>query len=111
MDSPDLRDRITVLAIGLLVLLTPVLFVVLSLEILILSGDIVLSQVTPLEFFELYLVDLALLIGFGYGVYRLTLWLVEHRLPASLDALEAASDEEIVTDDAEGIENSSDNRQ
>jgi hypothetical protein len=45
--SSDSLDRVVVFAIGLVVLLAPVLLVVITLEFLILTGDIVLSDAIP----------------------------------------------------------------
>jgi len=99
MASSDSRDRLGRLAIGLLVLLGPVLILVITLEVLILFGDLTLREISLVEFLELYIIDLGLFVGLAYGIYRLTLWLVERRLPESVDSLEgrdieAATDEE-----------------
>ena len=83
------RDRLVLLVAGLLVLFGPVLILAFTLGALAFFGEPALSRLTPVEFLELYLIDLALFAGFGYGIYRLTLWLVEDRLPASLDAIES----------------------
>lgn len=88
MMSPGSRDRLVLLATGLLVLLGPVLILVLTLGALVFFGDLALGQVTPVELLELYVIELVLFIGFAYGIYRLTLYLVVHRAPASLDSLE-----------------------
>lgn len=98
MPPLDSRDRVIVLAIGLLVILAPALLLALTVGFLVLSGDLVLGRLTPLEFIELYIIDLLLFAGAGYGVYRLTLWTVENRLPASLDALEGRDAEELSND-------------
>ena len=89
MFSPDSRDRLVLLVAGLLVLLGPAVVLVFTLGALALFGELALGRLTTVEFLELYLLDLALFLGFGYGIYRLTLWLVEHRVPASLDAIES----------------------
>jgi hypothetical protein len=82
MIPPESRDRLGLLAIGLLVLLGPVLILVLTLAALVFFGDLVLGRLTPVEFLELYIIELLLFTGFGYGIYRLTLWLVVHKAPA-----------------------------
>jgi len=56
---------------------------------LVLTGDLLLGRLTLLEFLELYIIDLVLFAVAGYGVYRLTLWTVENRLPESLDTPES----------------------
>jgi hypothetical protein len=86
MFPDDSQDRIVFLVLGLLVLLAPVVLLVLTLGFLVITGDLVLGRVTPVQFLELYLIDLTVLLVVGYGVYRLTLWLVADRLPASLEA-------------------------
>ena len=47
-------------------------------------------------------VDLMLLAGVGYAVYRLTPWPVENRLPESLDVLEEDATDEDSNHGAEG---------
>lgn len=98
MISLDSQNRIVFLVLGLLVLLAPVVLLVLTLGFLVISGDLVLGRVTPLEFLELYVIDLTVLLVVGYGVYRLTLWLVAHRIPASLDALDEATSDDVDDD-------------
>jgi len=82
------QKRIALLVIGLVILFAPALFLVATLEFLILSGDLALSEISLLEFVELYLIDLVLFVLLGYGVYRLTLWLIKNRLPEALDTVE-----------------------
>lgn len=90
----DPQDRVAFLVLGLLVLLAPIVLLVLTLGFLVITGDLVLGRVTPLEFLELYVIDLTVLLVVGYGVYRLTLWLVTKRLPASLEDDDASADAE-----------------
>ncbi|MDT3434566.1 hypothetical protein [Haloarcula sp. 1CSR25-25] len=106
--SPS-QKRIALLVIGLVVLFAPALFVVATLEFLILSGDLALSEITLVEFLELYLIDLVLFVVLGYGVYRLTFWLIENQLP---DALDGVDETETVdaTDDAETAGTASEDR-
>lgn len=105
MALSDLSDKLVVLAIGVLVLLAPALIVLLTISFLTVSGDLVLRNVSLLEFLELYLLDLVLFAAFAYGLYRLTLRFVTHRLPSSLDALDSDTNEETdvveVSDDRE----------
>jgi len=84
----DARDRIILVAYAVLILFTPVVILTLTLGFLSYTGDLVLGRVTPLEFIEIYIIELIVIGGLGYGIYRLTLWVAEHRLPAVLDALE-----------------------
>jgi hypothetical protein len=85
MASPKARNNLVLLAIGLLVLLGPVAILAATLAALTLLGDVALGEITPVAFLELYVIDLVLFVGFGYGIYRLTLWLVSDRLPAQFD--------------------------
>ncbi|MDS0222196.1 hypothetical protein NDI54_12630 [Haloarcula sp. S1AR25-5A] len=85
--SPS-QKRIALLVIGLIILFAPALFVVATLEFLILSGDLALNEISLLEFLELYLIDLVLFVVLGYGVYRLTFWLIENQLPDALESLD-----------------------
>lgn len=85
MSQSGQRNNLTILLIGLFLLFAPALFLVATLEFLILSGDLVLNEVSPLELLELYLIDLVLFAGVGYGIYRISLWIIANRLPESLD--------------------------
>ena len=96
--SPS-QKRIALLVIGLVVLFAPALFVLATLEFLILSGNLALSEISLLEFVELYLIDLVLFVVLGYGVYRLTFWLIQNQLPDALDSIDGA--EAGATDEAE----------
>lgn len=89
MLSDDSRNRLVLMSYGLLILLAPVVFLFLTLGFLTFTGDLVLSQLTLLEFVELYVLELIVVVAFGYGIYRLTLWVAESRLPVLLDALDA----------------------
>lgn len=88
MIPPDSRDRLVLLVGGLFVLLGPVLILLFTLGALVLFGDLALGRMTIVEFLELYILDLGLFVVLAYGVYRLTLWMVQHQIPASLDAVE-----------------------
>lgn len=92
MLSDDSRNRLVLLSYGLLIVLAPVVFLFLTLGFLTFTGDLVLSQLTLLEFVELYIIELVVVVAFGYGIYRLTLWVAESRLPVLLDALDADDD-------------------
>lgn len=92
MIPPESRDRLVLLGIGLLVLLGPVLILVLTLGALVFFGDLVLGRLTPVEFLELYIIELLLFAGFGYGIYRLTLWLVVHKTPVLSEESKAPKD-------------------
>lgn len=99
MGSSDGYDQFVVLAIGLLVLLAPALIIVLMISFLSITGDLVLGRLSLLEFLELYLIEFVAFSLIAYGLYRLTLRLVEQRLPASLDAIDR-TDAESDDDDA-----------
>lgn len=101
MRPTDSREHLALLAMGVVILLGPVLILAITLEVLILFGDLRLSQLTLVEFLELYLIDLLLFSGLAYGIYRLTLWIVEHQLPKSLDALESEDVVEPIDDESE----------
>ncbi|WP_336329818.1 hypothetical protein [Haloarcula sp. CGMCC 1.2071] len=94
------QKRIALLVIGLVILFAPALFLVATLEFLILSGDLALNEISLLEFVELYLIDLVLFVLLGYGVYRLTFWLIENQLPEALDTVEETEAAD-ATDEAE----------
>ncbi len=75
------RDRLVLLVTGLLLVLGPAVILVLTLGVLALFGAVVFNQITLVEFLELYLLELALFIGLSYGIYRLTLWLIQTQVP------------------------------
>jgi len=106
--SPS-QKRIALLVIGLVILFAPALFVLATLEFLILSGDLALSEISLLEFVELYLIDLVLFVLLGYGVYRLTFWLIQDQLPDALDTVDAA-EAAGATDEAETVGAASEDR-
>lgn len=95
MLSGGSRDRLILLAYALLILFAPIAILTLTLGFLSLTGDIVLGELTPLEFLELYIIELVLIVGFGYGIYRVTLWVVEHRVPVVLDKLDDLDEVEV----------------
>ena len=99
------------MVVGLLVVLAPALVLALIVGFLVLTGDLVLGRITPLEFLELYIIDLVLVVGVGYSVYRLTLWLVKDRLPESLDVLEGDATDVDSNDGSEGGASHSNDRQ
>lgn len=76
------------LLIGIIVLFAPALFLVVTLEALVLLGDIEFADLTTIELLELYLLDMVLLVGFAYAVYRVTLYIIESHLPDALDAFD-----------------------
>lgn len=84
----DVPDRVVVIAIGLLVLVAPVVLLAMTVGLLAYTGDLVLEGVTMLVFIELYLIEIVVFAVFTYLLYRLTKVLVVHQLPASLSALE-----------------------
>ncbi|EMA23781.1 hypothetical protein [Haloarcula argentinensis] len=90
MPASPSQKRIALLVIGLVILFAPALFILATLEFLILTGNLALSEVSLLEIVELYLIDLVLFVLLGYGVYRLTFWLIKDRLPDTLDTVDAA---------------------
>ncbi|NLV08709.1 hypothetical protein ACAH01_02510 [Halomicrobium sp. HM KBTZ05] len=74
MGSDGGRSNLKTIALGLAVLFVPALIIVATLEFLILTGDLVLNELTPLQLVELYLIDLVLFAGGAYLLYRLLLY-------------------------------------
>jgi hypothetical protein len=62
------------IALGLAILFVPALIIVATLEFLILTGDLVLRELSLLQLVELYLIDLVLFAGGAYLLYRLLLY-------------------------------------
>lgn len=100
MTVPNSRNRLANIALGLLVLFAPVLILAVTLGTLVIFADLALGEITLIEFFELYVIDLLLFAVLGYGVYRLTLWMVTERFPDPDKPLE--SDDEEAADDPDG---------
>jgi hypothetical protein len=86
MALDDVPDRFVLMAIGLLLLLAPVVLIVTTFGLLVYTGDLILDGVTPLVFVELYLLEIGVLAAFAYALYRLMTVLVLHRLPVSSGA-------------------------
>jgi len=99
MPSDLTSKRVVMLAYGVLLLLAPVVVLSVTLGFLVLSGDLLLGRLSPLEFLELYLIELLVFLTFGYGLYRLTVWTAEPKVPTLLDELESSADAEPRTDD------------
>lgn len=77
MTAPDSRDRLVLIGMGFLGLLGPALILVVTLGALVFFGDLALGRITPVEFLELYLIELVLFAAVAYGIYRLIFWLVK----------------------------------
>jgi len=99
MASGDSRDRLVLLAYGVFFLIAPAVILAFTLAFLVITGDLVLGRLSLVEFLELYLIDLVIVGAFGYGFYRLTTWIAEHRLPTLLETL--AADEQVEIADEE----------
>jgi len=82
------RPRLVLLLISLLVVLGPALILVLTLGALTAFGDLAVGRLSLVELLELYIIELLVIGGLTYGIYRLTLWLVENELPQAVDAIE-----------------------
>jgi hypothetical protein len=82
MAPPISRDYLVLFAVGCLVLLGPARILGGT------FGDLALGRISLVHFLERYVLDLFLFVVLAYGVYRLTLWLVRHRVPGALTVLE-----------------------
>lgn len=91
MDFSDIPNRLLLVFIAVLVVLTPVVLLTLTLAFLTVTTDIAVQELTLLELVELYLLDLVVLVVVGYLLYRLVLRLVVHELPPALEELEEQS--------------------
>ncbi len=98
MTASNSRDRLVLLAVGVLVLLAPAVILLLTLGVLALLGELALGDLTPVEFLELYVVDLVVLAGLAYGIYRLTRWAVTRQTTSSDEPGETATQEETAND-------------
>jgi membrane protein implicated in regulation of membrane protease activity len=76
----DPSDRLWLLVAGLLLVLTPAFTLVVVYAVLITTQSVTLGQVSLVQAIELYLVELAFFAGFGYLLYRLTLYAVDRRI-------------------------------
>jgi hypothetical protein len=95
MDEDSLH-RFTIIAIGLLIIFTPVAILAITVGFFFLTEDLRVGDVTLLEFLEVYILDLAVFALAAYVIYRLALKLIDEQLPESLDQLDTSS-----TDDEE----------
>lgn len=103
MDRPAVPNRVSLIAIVILLVLTPAVLLALTVTFLTATIEINISELTLVELVELYLLELMVLVGVGYALYRLVLRLVVHELPATLDELAAESAEDPTeNDDADG---------
>lgn len=96
MRIPEMPDRVVLLLVGVSVIFLPVILLGLTLGFLVFVGDLVPARLSLLELLELYVLELLVLGGFAYGLYRLVQILVVHKLPESLDALEEDESSESV---------------
>jgi len=71
MDQEE--DRRWLIAVGLLVVVTPALTLAVAYVVLVATQSVLVGQITPVEAVELYLVELAAFALFSYLLYRLTL--------------------------------------
>lgn len=92
MGSRESYHRFVVIAISILVIFTPIVILGLTIGFLLLTEDLRLGRLSLLEYLELYIIDLIVVSAVAYGIYRLTLRLVEDQLPASLDAIDSADE-------------------
>jgi hypothetical protein len=86
-------DRVQTLLIALLVLFAPAAILALTLAFLSYTGNLLLGRLTLLELLELYLIDLLLLSGAGYLLYRLLGRAIGDPVPDSLDEADENGDE------------------
>ncbi|WP_436909872.1 hypothetical protein [Halosimplex marinum] len=93
----DIPDHIVLILMGILVILAPAVILGLTLEFLVLTGDLVLGRVTLVELLELYLIDLVAVSVVAYLVYRLGQRLVHHGSAVT----DPARDEDADGDDGE----------
>ena len=84
-----MRRRLSIVLIALLVVFTPALILVATLEALFLLGEITLSDISTIEFIELYLLDLGLLVLFALAVYQVAKYVVGEQLPAPIAEVES----------------------
>jgi hypothetical protein len=81
----EIPDGVTLLLIGVLVLLSPVLILMPVLGFLFLTGDLLAGNLSLLELLELYVIELALFVVLTYGLYRLVRVLVVQKLTDRVD--------------------------
>jgi len=83
----EASDRLILVLVGLLLLLSPALLLLVTLAFLSITGELVLGRLTTLELIELYLIDFLLVGGILLAMFALLKRLLEHRLGAALDSL------------------------
>lgn len=80
MTSDKLRRKLATMAILLLVIFAPFVIIGTTLTFLILTGDLVRGEVSPLVFLELYVIELILVAIFTFGLFWLTKYIVREHL-------------------------------
>lgn len=92
MESPEIPDRLVLLLIALLVLFSPVVILGLTVLFLQWTGDLLIGELTLVEYLELYILELLIFVGFSYALYRLVRVLVVYKLPDAIEGIEDESD-------------------
>jgi hypothetical protein len=77
----DLSTRIPYIVLGLAFLLTPVAILTLTLAFLSYTGEFVAGRLTLLELLELYVLDLAVLVGAALLLYYLLGTTIRRQFP------------------------------
>lgn len=79
-DTVPVRDRLWMLAAGLLLVTMPAVTLAVAYAVLLATQSAVANRLTPLELMELYLIELAAFAVFGYLLYRLTQYVVHRQV-------------------------------
>jgi len=82
------------LIVGVLLLFVPVLILVATLAFLLIAEGLVLGELSVVELLELYVIELLLLAGGAYLLFRLLGYSIDTRLPDAPDADEDGSTDE-----------------
>jgi hypothetical protein len=96
MELPEISSRVQLLVLGLIVFFLPVLFIVFTLAFLEFSGAVLLAELSALELFELYVIELVLFAVVIVGLYRLAMRIAVggHVVETSQDGDEESADDE-----------------
>lgn len=90
MPPTDRLDRGKLLVLAVVLLFAPLVVLGVTMAVLMMTHSLVFGNLSALALVELYLLDLVLLAGFAYVLYRLLFaWVDERYVPDDLDRTEA----------------------
>ena len=93
MNSPSIPARGKLVVIGVVLLVAPAVLLAVTLLVLVLGRNILLSDLSTIRIVELYVTKLVLFALLGVLLYRFVERTIERQLPAVLDDVEREAKE------------------